>query len=148
MAEGERRDPYSGFNFRMEIDGVEVAGFKRISGLEMKTEVVEYFEGDSVNKTVRKIPGVTNYSNVVCERGISEGLELYEWCKEVNDQSREVERKTITINFLDDSGEPQKTYTLFEAWPCRYKTSDFDATINQVGVEEIEFVIEYFEIED
>jgi len=148
MADGERRDPYAGFNFRMEIDGVEVAGFKKISGLEMRTEVVEYFEGDDVNTTVRKIPGITNYSNVICERGISEGLELYEWCKEANDQSREVERKTITINFLDDAGEPQKTYTLFEAWPCRYKTSAFDATTNLLGTEEIEFVIEYFEIED
>ena len=148
MAEGERRDPYAGFNFRMEIDGVEVAGFKKISGLEMTTKVIEYFDGDDVNTTVRKIPGITNYSNVICERGISEGLDLYEWCKEANDQSREVERKTITINFLDDSGEPQKTYTLFEAWPCRYKTSSFDASTNRLGAEEIEFVIEYFEIED
>jgi len=148
MADGERRDPYAGFNFRMEIDGVEVAGFKTISGLEMTTEVVEYFEGDNVNTTVRKIPGVTNYSNITCSRGIASGLELYEWCKQVNDHTREIERKDITINFLDDSGEPQKTYTLFEAWPCRYKISDFDATANELGAEEIEFVIEYFEVED
>jgi len=148
MAEGERRDPYAGFNFRMEIDGVEVAGFREISGLKMKTEVVEYFDGDNLNTTVKKIPGITNYANVVCKRGISAGIELYEWCKAVNDQSREVERKTITINFLDDTGEPQKTYTLYEAWPCGYAISDFDATRNHLGVEEIEFVIEHFEIED
>lgn len=148
MADGERRDPFVGFNFRMEIDGVEVAGFREITGLRMRTEIVEYFDGDDVNTTVKKIPGITTYNNIVCKRGISAGIDLYEWCKEVNDQSRAVERKTITINFLDDAGEPQKTYTLYEAWPCAYSVSDFNAANNQLGMEEIEFVIELFEVED
>ncbi len=148
MADEGRRDPYVGYNFRMEIDGVEVAGFREISGLKMNTEVVEYFDGDNVNTTVKKIPGITNYSNVTCKRGISEGIDLYEWCKNINDQSREIERKDITINFLDSAGEPQKTYTLYEAWPCGYSVSDFNASENALGMEEIEFVIEYFEVED
>ncbi len=148
MAEAERRDPYVGFNFRMEIDGVQVAGFKEISGLRMKTKIVEYYDGDDINTTVKKIPGITNYSNITCKRGISEGIDLYEWCKSVNDQSREVERKTITINLLDDVGEPRKTYTLYEAWPCTYQTSGLDGAKSELAMEEIEFVIEYFEIED
>ena len=148
MADGERRDPYVGFNFRMEIDGVEVAGFKEITGLTMRTAIVEYYDGDDVNATVKKIPAITHYKNIVCKRGISEGIDLYEWCKSINDQSREVERKTISINLLDDSGEPRKTYTLYEAWPCTYSTSDLDGSKSELAMEEVEFVIEYFEIED
>ncbi len=148
MADGERRDPYQGFNYRMEIDGVEVAGFTSITGLKMKTKVVEYFDGDDVNTTVKKIPGITSYQNITCKRGVSEGIDLYEWCKSINDQSREVERKTITINLLDDVGEPRKTYTLYEAWPCAYSTSDLDSSKSEVSMEEVEFVIEYFEVED
>lgn len=148
MAEGERRDPYAGFNFRMEIDGVEVAGFKEISGLKMKTEVVEYFDGDNVNTTVKKIPGVTNYENITFKRGISAGVELYEWCKTINDHSRVVERKNVTINLLDDAGEPHKTYTLYEAWPCGYTTTDLNGSASELAIEEVEFVIEYFEVAD
>ncbi len=144
----ERRDPFVGFNFRMEIDGIEVAGFKEITGLKMETEVIEYFEGDGINTTVKKIPGITKYENITFKRGIAAGIDLYEWCKSINDQSREIERKTVTINLLDDAGEPHKTYTLFEAWPCAYRTSDLDGSANELAMEEVEFVIEALDVAD
>lgn len=146
--DGERRDPYAGFNFRMEIDGVEVAGFKEISGLEMTAEVIEYAEGDEDNAWTHKIPGRTSFSNVTFKRGIVEGTELWEWCETINDYPREIERKSITINLLDNEGEPQKTYTIYEAWPCRYSVDSFDATGNDLAMEEIEFAYENLEIED
>jgi len=145
----ERRDPFTGFNFRMEIDGVEVAGFKEISGIETKTQVIEYSDGDEANFSVRKRPGRTNYTNVVFKRGISEGIDLWEWYQEVIDQDREMERKEIAIHLLDDSSDtPEKTYTFFEAWPCRYKGATLNAGDDQVALEEIEFAFEKLEIED
>jgi len=146
--DGDRRDPYAGFNFRMEIDGVEVAGFKEVSGLEMTTEVIEYAEGDGQNSRIRKIPGRTNFGNITFKRGIVEGVDLWEWCKTVRDYPREIERKSVTINLLDNSGEPQKTYTLLEAWPIRYTVDGFDATSDDLAMEEIEFAYENLDIED
>ena len=32
MATGARTDPYRGFNFRIEIDGIERGGFREASG--------------------------------------------------------------------------------------------------------------------
>jgi phage tail-like protein len=146
--DGDRRDPYAGFNFRMEIDGVEVAGFKEISGLEMNTQVIEYAEGDEDNAWIHKIPGRTNFSNIVCKRGIVEGTDLWEWCDTINDYPREIERKSVTINLLDNEGEPQKTYTLFECWPCKYNVDSLDAMSDNLAIETIEFVYENMEIED
>jgi len=146
--DGERRDPYAGFNFRMEIDGIEVAGFKEISGLEMETEVIEYAEGDDVNTKIKKIPGRTKFAEVTCKRGIVEGVELWEWCDSINDYPREIERKAITINLLDNEGEPQKTYTLFETWPKKYATGQLDAGGDELAMEEVVFVFENMEIED
>jgi phage tail-like protein len=146
--DGERRDPYAGFNFRMEIDGVEVAGFKEIKGLGMTTEVINYAEGDEQNAALKKIPGRTQFTNAIFKRGIAEGVDLWEWCTSVNDYPREIERKSITINLLDNEGEPQKTYTLLEAWPCRYSIDDFNAGGHELAMEEIEFVYESLEIED
>lgn len=144
--DGERRDPYAGFNFRMEIEGVEVAGFKEISGLEMETTVIEYAEGDDKNTGIKKIPGRTNFSEVTCKRGIVEGTELWEWCKTVKDYPREIERKSITINLLDNAGEPQKTYTLTAAWPKKYTLGTLDAGADDLAMEEIVFVFENIEI--
>ena len=146
--DGERRDPYAGFNFRMEIDGIEVAGFKEISGLEMETQVIEYAEGDDTNAWIKLIPGRTKFSEVTCKRGIVEGNELWEWCEAINDYPREIERKSISINLLDNEGEPQKTYTLFETWPKKYATGTLDAGSDDLAMEEIVFVFENMEIEE
>jgi len=146
--DGDRRDPYAGFNFRMEIDGVEVAGFKEVSGLEMTTEVIEYAEGSDTNSRIHKIPGRTNFGNITFKRGIVEGVDLWEWCKTVRDYPREIERKSVTINLLNNSGESQKTYTLLEAWPIRYTVDGFDATSDDLAMEEVEFAYENLDIAD
>jgi len=146
--DGDRLDPFAGFNFRMEIDGIEVAGFKEITGGEVKTAVIDYAEGDDVNYTVRKIPGRTNYTNITFKKGIVEGIDLWEWCNSIVDWEREIERKDITIQLLDNSGEPQKTYNLFSCWPCRYKGPDLNATDDVLAIEEVEFAFEKLEIED
>ena len=40
-----RNNPYSGFNFLVEIDGLVDAGFSEISGLGHEIAVIEYREG-------------------------------------------------------------------------------------------------------
>ena len=43
MAEtGSRNDPYSAFNFLVEIDSVIVAGFSEVGGLDTTTDPIEY----------------------------------------------------------------------------------------------------------
>ena len=45
MATDTRNDPYRGFNFRVEIDGLPVGGFSEVSGLTADGDVVDYREG-------------------------------------------------------------------------------------------------------
>ena len=45
MATGDRKDPYLGFNFAVEVDSIVVAGFSEVSGLQSEAEVHEYREG-------------------------------------------------------------------------------------------------------
>ena len=45
MPTGERADPYRGFRFRMEIDGIAVAHFSEVSGIQAETETEPYEEG-------------------------------------------------------------------------------------------------------
>lgn len=149
MAQRER-DPLKGFKFRMEIEGVEVAGFKEITGIETKIGVIDYAEGDDVNQKVRKLTGRQNYTNVVFKRGIvTDGAPLWEWYNSVSDYGREFERKAVTIAVIadDSSDADKKIYTFIEAWPCRYKGPSLDALVDAVAVEEIEFAYEKLEVE-
>ena len=64
---GSRNDPYAGFNFLVEIEGVTVAGFSECSGLSADQAVIEYREGRE-DTTVRKLPGLIKYNNVTLKR--------------------------------------------------------------------------------
>lgn len=74
-----RRDPFPGFQFVVEIDGVASAAFEEVSGLDGAVDVVEYREGADVSATTRKIPGLAKYANVVLSRGLTDSRDLYDW---------------------------------------------------------------------
>jgi phage tail-like protein len=42
----QRVDTYMNFRFRVELDGIQQAGFMECSGLGSQVEVVEYREGE------------------------------------------------------------------------------------------------------
>ena len=41
MATGERIDPYRGFNFRVEVDGITRGGFREAAGLDSSQDPIE-----------------------------------------------------------------------------------------------------------
>ena len=101
VAAPARDDPYKGFNFRVEIEGVSLAAFSEVAGLESETAVIEYRVGGETN-TVRKLPGLTRYANIVLRRGITQDAELWSWRKSVIEGR--VERRNGSIILLDDEG--------------------------------------------
>jgi phage tail-like protein len=60
---GQRVDPFRGYNFLVEIDGIAQGSFTECTGLGSTTEVIENREGGD-NLTVRKLPGKTSYSDI------------------------------------------------------------------------------------
>jgi phage tail-like protein len=73
---GTRTDPYRGYNFLVEIDGITQAGFQEVSGLDASTDAIEYREGNDPNH-VRKLPGLNKYSAISLKRGITDSGELW-----------------------------------------------------------------------
>jgi len=53
-----QQDPLKNFRFRVEIDGLQVAGFSEVSIGATTTDVILYREGNEP-ASVRKLPGLT-----------------------------------------------------------------------------------------
>jgi phage tail-like protein len=142
MATGERIDPYGSYNFRVEIDGITRAAFAEASGFESTIAVIEHREGGE-NTTVRKLPGLTSYSNIVLRWGLTDDRELYDWHRRAI--QGEVERKNGSIVALDRRGEERVRWNFFNAWPTRWDGPDFNAEGTDVAIEALELAHEGIE---
>ena len=95
MATGQVKDPYGSFRFSVEIDGIVRAAFKECTGFDSSCEVKEFREGGE-NTTVRKLPGLTKYSNIQLKWGMCDDRDLYDWHREV--VNGDFERKNGSID--------------------------------------------------
>jgi phage tail-like protein len=139
MATGDRIDPYMGFNFLVEIDGLTRAGFRECSGLDSTQDPVEYREGNDV-LTPHKLPGLNKYSNISLKWGITDDAEFWDWRKKAMDG--EVERKNGSIVLMNDKGEEKLRWNFKEAWPTKWTGPSFNATGNEVAIEALDIAHE------
>jgi phage tail-like protein len=137
-------DPYSAFNFLVEIDGAIRAGFTEVSGIESDTEVMEYREGSDANVR-RKLPGLTKYSNVTLKRGVTGDSFLWNWRKTVTDGN--TKRLGVVIILLDESRQEVLRWKLFRAWPKKWAGPVLNAKTSEVAIEELELAHEGLEQE-
>lgn len=135
MATGDRNDPYSAFNYLVEIDNVVVAGFSEASGLTSETDVIEYRNGDE-DITVRKLPGLKKFANISLKRGFTDSKELWDWRQKVMDGK--TERTSGTIKLLNEAREEALSWQFVEGWPCKWEGPSFNAKNNEVAIETLE----------
>ena len=141
-----RPDPYRQFNFRLEVDGLQLANFSEVSLGAALTEVVEYRDGAD-KSGVRKLPGLTRYSNVTLKRGITSSLELYQWHRMVAEGRAADARRNVLVILSDETGNDVARFSLRNAWPVKYEAPTFSADGNEVAIEIIELTHEGLERE-
>jgi phage tail-like protein len=142
MATGDRRDPLRNFRFRVEIDGIQQAGFSEATIPDASTDVIEYREGNEVT-TPRKLPGLNKYGNLSLKWGITDSMELYNWRKQTIDGN--TQRKNIAIVMIDEAGNDKARWEFINAWPSKYDSPDANGTGNAVAIETLEIVHEGME---
>lgn len=142
MAAPTRHDPFAGFNFIVDIEGI-AAGFLECSGLSSETDVIEYREGGDI--LIRKLPGLTKYSNIVLRRGITTTRDLWAWRQTViNGQTQ---RRDGTIVLLSEHRTPVLTWRFHAGWPAKLEGPTLNARSSDVAIESIEIVHEGLELE-
>src|SRR5688572_24400914 len=110
-----QEDPFGSFNFLIESDGVLQAGFSEATGLGSEQDVTEYRTGND-DITMRKLPALKKFANVVLKRGVMTGQDFLGWRKTVEDGL--IDRRDVSIVILDESRTEQVRYNLSNAWPC------------------------------
>jgi len=137
-----RQDPLRNFRFRVEIEGIQTAGFSEVQIGATAFDVIEYREGTDPTH-VRKLPGLTKYGNIILKRGITKSLELYQWHRQI--VSGQINRKNVAIVVIDESGADQARFQVSEAWPVKYDPSDLNGKGNEVLIELLELANEGIE---
>jgi phage tail-like protein len=137
-----RVDPFASFNFLVEIDGITRAAFQEASGFDSTIDIIEHREGGE-NTTVRKLPGLTKYSNIVLKWGLTDDRELYDWHREAIQGN--VQRRNGSIVLLDRRGEERTRWNFFNAWPSKWDGPDFNAEGTDAAIETLELAHEGIE---
>ena len=142
MPTGQIPDPYNNFNFLVEIDSITRAAFHECSGIDSAIDVIEHREGGE-NTTLRKLPGLTKYSNIVLKRGITDDSELYAW--HLKAIKGDVIRKNGSIVLLNRKGEEVARWNFVRAWPAKWVGPSLTAEGNDVAIEELDLAHEGIE---
>ena len=132
-------DPYLGYNFFVEWNGIIHAGFRECSGLAATRNSQDYREGTDP-PTMRKLPGLNSYANITLKRGITNNPEMWEWWQK--NATGQPDRRSISIVMLDHIGEEKIRWNLSECWPTSWTAPDLNATSDDVAIVSMELTHE------
>ena len=139
-----RPDPYRNFNFRVEIDGTQIAGFSECSGLDTEVAVIEYREGDD-KAGIRKLPGLAKFGDIVLKRGVGKSNELHNWLRNIINGVPD--RRNGSVVLMDADRTEVSRWKFSNAWIRQIEGPTLNATGNDVAIETIELVCEGLEFE-
>ncbi|MEA2942704.1 MAG: hypothetical protein QOD09_3233 [Bradyrhizobium sp.] len=140
-----RNDPLRNFRFRLEIDGIQQAGFSEVAIAETTTDAVDYREGNEPAH-VRKLPGLNKFGNITLKYGFTtDSMQLYAWHKAIVDGQIATNRKKVVIVAQEVDGSDKARFVVSEAWPLKYDPSDLNAKGNEVFIETLELCNEGIE---
>jgi len=145
MAVGDRKDPYRAYNYRVELDGVDVAGFSEASGLTFDIDMVEYREGSDRQMHVRKLAGLRKFSNITLKRGYTQSDALYSLY--FTGLNGALDRRDGAIILQDEDRNDVLRWNFYAAWITKYEGPAFNATSNDIAIESLELCVERVEME-
>jgi phage tail-like protein len=124
--------------FVLEVDGQQLGSFRKVSGIENETEIIEYKEVNASGVTMyRKIPGLQKWSDITLERRVDTDKGLWEWRKQVLDGDIDKARRNGSIIAKNSKMEEVARWNFTNAWPAKWTGGDLDAASNEVSTEKV-----------
>lgn len=135
--------PIPTYRFKVAV-GAEEMACNAVSGLELSVETIEYKDGTG---QVCRMPGQRQPLTITLRRGVFKGRgQLYQWINSIS--LNQVEKKDISISLTNDAGnELLVTWNVTDAWPTRLSAPNFDASSNEIAIEEITLTADRLTVE-
>jgi phage tail-like protein len=103
--------------------------------------VIEYRHGNSPTFAPIKMPELGKVGNVTLRPGIMAGSAgTWDWLNAI--KMNTIQRQSIVIRLLDETGTPQMVWTLNNACPTKVTGTDLKSEGNEVAVESVEIAFE------
>jgi phage tail-like protein len=144
MPDRDRPDPFRGYNFRVELDGVTKAAFREFSGLTFETDPVEYREGNDKRLHVRKLFGLRKFTNLQGKRGITVDLQLWTWYSQILNGGAALRDGAVVLT--DELQQDKLRWSFKNGFISKWEGPSFNATANDVAIEMIEICVDRVEL--
>ena len=141
----KRIDPFRGFNFRVEIDGLSVAAFSEVSGLTADGENADYREGTDPLNSVRKLPALRKYMPIVGKRGATQDDMLWKWYERIANGVDD--RRNGSVILMNEAHQPVIRWNFANAYINKIEGPGLKASDNAVAIESMELVHEQLTME-
>lgn len=129
--------------FAVEFQGKLAGVFRECSAFGSENEVVVHQGSDAKGKQVTiKLPGNLKFSPITLKQGVTSDQQFWKWFEEVETGNIATARKDGTITMYDDKIQPVAKWNFLMAWPSKVVAPSFDASSNDVAIEEITLVYE------
>lgn len=145
MATDKRIDPFRGFNFRVEIDGLAPMAFSEVSGLTTDGDSVDYREGTDSTNLVRKLSGLRKVTNLVFKRGYTQDATHWAWYQRIANGVDD--RRDGSVILMNEAHRDVMRWNFEKAWINKIEGPALNATGNQVAIESMELVHEGLSLE-
>ncbi len=135
--------PIPTYRFVVSV-GEEKMAFNGASGLDLGVETIEYKDGVG---GWFQMPGQRQALNITLKRGVVKGQkQFYEWINSIT--LNQVEKKDISISLTNDAGsELLVTWNVSNAFPTKLSAPSFDASSNEVAIEELSLMADRLSVE-
>ena len=144
-ATDKRTDPFRGFNFRLEIDGLPVAAFSEVSGLTADGDATDYREGTDKTNLVRKLPGLRKVVALVGIRGYAQDNTLWEWYERI---ARGIDdRRHGSVVLMNEAHKDVIRWNFENGFINKLEGPALKASDNAVAVEHMEIIHERLTME-
>jgi phage tail-like protein len=143
MAGAARKDATPIGYFKVEIDQIDSATFRKCSGLKTETEVFEYQEGGD-NETTLKLMGPTKANNIVLTKGYVSDPALFAWRDEIaSSGTNPIKRRNVSVVALARDAQTEVArWNCTKVWPVRWEMTDFDSSTGEAACEILELAVE------
>jgi phage tail-like protein len=136
--------PTTAFRFGVEVNGIVAALFTEASGMEWEIAPESFHEGGH-NINERTLMGPAKFSPLTLKRGFTaSGSEFFLWLKSTF-ASDKFNRRNLSVVVFNQEAIEVGRFNFKNAFIRKYSGPSLNSAQNEVGVESVELVYDYFE---